>query len=89
MKKLILTVVLVTALPGFVAAEEKTMRNTDPSPTEQPEHVMRNTNPSPEQVPEHVMRNSNPNSSSKSDKEDTKATDNVQDIQHINKKKEM
>ena len=86
MKKLILTAVLVSALSGIATAEEKTMRNTNPSPTEPPEHVMRNSNPSPEQVPEHVMRNSNPNTSSKSDMEDTKATDNVQDIQHINKK---
>lgn len=61
MKKLILAIVLISALPMMVVAEEKKMRNTDPSAVPPPEHVMRNTNPSPEKIPEHMMRNTDPN----------------------------
>jgi hypothetical protein len=86
MKKLILPALILATLPALAAAEEKRMRNTDPSPTERPEHMMQNTNPNPEQAPEHVMRNSNPNRSGGGDSSTTRSTDNVEDIQHINKK---
>ena len=83
MKYLLLTAVLLVAAPGFVVAEEKVMRNTNPSPTEKPEHMMQNTNPSPEQVPEHVMRNTNPNTSTSSGGGSPEAVD----LQHLPKEK--
>jgi hypothetical protein len=85
MKKLIITTIIAVALPVLVSAEEKSMRNTNPSPIPQPDHVMRNTNPSPQEMPEHMMQNSNPNRTSTGSKE-SQSDAKPLDIQHLNKK---
>ncbi len=82
MKKFILTLILSSILPGIVAAEEKKMRNTNPSSIAKPEHTMRNTNPSPVKVPEHMMKNTNPNASSSNDSSGAGATKEPVDIQN-------
>ncbi len=87
MKKIILVIALVSALPALVMAEEKKMQNTNPSPAVKPEHVMQNTNPSPEQMPEHVMNNTNPNATSSGDKGGSEPTEKAVDIQHLPKEK--
>jgi flagella basal body P-ring formation protein FlgA len=69
MKKMILAILLVSALPAIATAEMK-MQNSNPTaePKAEPTlgHHMQNSNPNPEaeaapvQKPEHVMQNSNP-----------------------------
>jgi len=85
MKKIILTILLSSVLPGIAAAEEKKMRNTNPSPTAKPEHVMRNTNPSPAKAREHVMRNTNPNTSTSTENQGVGASKESKDIQQLKK----